>query len=530
MGKLIRFLLFIIILSMICSGCRALPIVSEEIVEYPLLNQSESTHKEIIRVGINSENVPWTYMQNGTLVGFEMDLLNEISKHMSVEFEYVTAQQSTVVTGLLTDKWDIAGSSLLVGDKQYQNVAYADPYFDAGLAILVRDDSKLNVFEDMLDGKFGVDTGSAADQWLQDHLEIYGEYEIHRYDSAILAFQDLQALNINGVVADSDILMYFAANHPGVKVAIQMEETTPQAFVFRQGDVLIEQFNAAQNLMKAEGTLTAIYEKWFGQSPLVSTALSIANHEPFSVPDSYTIPDVIKVGINTHNAPWEYIQEGEMRGYEVDILNEIANRLDIEIEYIPAQEQIIVSGLLAGQWDMVASGFAITKSNMNKMDFTGPYFDHNIALMTLSDSTILELEHLAGGKFAVLPNSNAQKWLAKNIEAYGPYIIEEYSNLADAYLDLQSAQISGVMAESYVLMYYAADHPVFTIPVFVGDRTSIALATRKKDSLCDMFNETINSMKVDGSLMGIYEKWFGESIVDESSTNTIYKNTFTPEN
>ena len=531
--NLLNFIIiFFLFVSNTLSGCSPSGFNTPDAALEPE-SPSESTSSniketEIVKIGINSNNAPWAYMQNETLNGFEADILHEIEKIMDVTFVYFPATNATVFNGLLQNKWDIAASSLLVDGKFDHGISFTEPYYQSGLALMVKEDSKINDFDLMQDGKFGAASGSEALAWLKTHEEQYGIYQILEYASAVMAIEDLVNLNLSGVIAEKSTLFHYTARNPGVRITAQMEETTPMAFAYRKGDLIGDRFNSAMQLLAANGTLAAIHEKWFGTAPDETNTLNLVYQESFGYPETYSIPDVIRVGIQTHNPPWEMIEQDHMIGFEVDILNEAASRMGIKLEYIPANANTIIPGLLANQWDIAASSIPITIANTNIVDFTGPYFDHDLALLTLSDSSIMEISHLGGGRYGVLTGSGAEKWLRNHTEEYGPYVVDEYTNLNTAISDLENEVISGVMSDSYRLLNYSANNDAVSVPLLFGDVTPVAFATRPSDYLCDVFNETINEMKEDGTLLEIYQQWFGEMILQESSTNTIYTKAYVP--
>lgn len=484
---------------------------------------------EMISIGINTKNLPWAYFQDDSLQGFEIDLLNEIEKIIGAKFIYYPAMEETIIDGILQDQWDIAVSSLLDNGSYEPGVSFTDPYYQSGLSLMVKEDSNINSYEYMEDGKFGAAIGSDGLAWLEANQETYGEYEIVEYDSTTLAIRDLVDLNLSGVVAETSTLSYYVVWNPGVRLSAQMEETTPMAFAYRRGDLIGSRFNSAMQLLISNGTLTAIQEKWFGNSLITENSLNLFARESFGYPDSYTLPAVIRVGIQTHNPPWEMIEDSQMVGFEVDILNEAAERMGVSIEYMPANENTILSGLLANQWDVSASAISITSNNNEVVDFTGPYFDQSLALLTLADSSITEIAHLGGGRYGVLDGSTAENWLRDHLEEFGPYVVDEYTNIDTAIRDMETEVISGVVFDAYYLLNYANENETVEVSLLFGETTPIAFATRPSDYICDVLNETLNDMKEDNSLFDIYQDWFGENILPDSSINTIYTEAYVPQ-
>jgi polar amino acid transport system substrate-binding protein len=229
----------------------------------------EEAARDVLKVGLNSENVPWEFMRDGELVGFEVDMLNELAERMDVELEFITVPFSGIFTGLQSEKWDLASSSIWITEERLKEMDFADPYYDSDISLMTQADSDIETLEDMEGGVFGADTGSMNDQWLKDHMDVYGPYEIKNYDSPTDAFLDLQAGRLDGVVADAPTALYYVQENPdaGLEVPTLMNEGFPQAWAFRKGDPLRDAVNEVQNEMKRDGTLAEIYEKWFGQAP-----------------------------------------------------------------------------------------------------------------------------------------------------------------------------------------------------------------------------------------------------------------------
>ena len=163
---------------------------------------------------------------------------------------------------------------------------FADPYYDSDIALMTSKDSKIKSLADMKGGKFGADTGSMNDQWLKDNQETYGPYEVTNYDSPTDAFLDLQAGRVDGVVADAPTALYYVQENAdaGLDVPFLMGIGFPQAWAFRKGDALRDKVNDVQNEMKQDGTLAAIYKKWFGKDAPPDTSVTKVYEGGYQLP------------------------------------------------------------------------------------------------------------------------------------------------------------------------------------------------------------------------------------------------------
>ena len=222
-----------------------------------------------ITVGVNSENPPWIFAQDGKMTGYEADILEEFAKRAGYRIDYKAAPFATVLTGVQSGQWEIAMSSIWVKQERAAVMDFADPYYDSGIGLMTRKDGITDLSQ--MKGKtFGSDTGSANEAWLVDNQGTYGPYQIKSYDYWVDAALDLEAGRIDGVVIDDPIALYYIKRNPNS--ALVMKIYMPgfkagQALAFKKGSPLRDEFNKVQNEMKKDGTLTAINQKWFGVDP-----------------------------------------------------------------------------------------------------------------------------------------------------------------------------------------------------------------------------------------------------------------------
>jgi ABC-type amino acid transport substrate-binding protein len=388
----------------------------------------------------------------------------------------------------------------------------------------------------MAGGVFGADTGSMNDQWLQDNQGVYGPYEISNYDSPTDAFLDVQAGRLNGVVADSPTALYYVQENPdaGLAVPLLMNAGFPQAWAFRKGDPLRDTVNDVLNEMKQDGTMAAIYEKWFGQPAPADSSTVTVYEGGYQLPmaeaedTGYEWPEVLKVGLNSENVPWEFMRDGELVGFEVDMLAELAERTGVELEFITVPFSGIFTGLQSEQWDLASSSIWITAVRLEEMDFADPYYDSDMALLTPEDAVLASFEEMVGGTFGADTGSMNDQWLQDNLDVYGPYEISNYDSPTDAFLDAQAGRLDGVVADSPTALYYVQENPDagLAVPLLMNAGFPQAWAFRKGDPLRDAVNGVLNEMKQDGTMAEIYAKWFGQAPPADSSTVTVYEGGF----
>ena len=225
--------------------------------------------EKTIVVGVNSENPPWIFMQDGKMTGFEADIVEEFAKRAGYKIEYKSAPSATVLTGVQSGQWDIAMSSIWIKPERAKVMDFADPYYDSGIGLMTPKGGITDLSQ--MKGKtFGSDTGSMNEDWLVKSQDKYGPYTVKSYDYWADAVLDLEAGRLDGVVVDDPIALYYIKQHPDSNLVMKIYIPgfkAGQALAFKKGSPLRDEFNKIQNEMKKDGTLAGIHKKWFGTEP-----------------------------------------------------------------------------------------------------------------------------------------------------------------------------------------------------------------------------------------------------------------------
>ena len=151
----------------------------------------------------------------------------------------------------------------------------------------------------------------------------------------------------------------------------------------------------------------------------------------------------IKVGISADFPPFEYYNEnGELYGFDVDLMNYIGERIGFEIEFVNMSFDQLFSAVMGGEVACAISAIAITEERKNVIDYTVPYLS---AKVTYSDG---ETSDTSIEQYAIVfPTTSAAK--SKVLEAAGEIAI--YSLVNDALITLIEDKTVEKLGEKYNL-------------------------------------------------------------------------------
>ncbi|MDE0209360.1 MAG: transporter substrate-binding domain-containing protein [Boseongicola sp.] len=211
--------------------------------------------------------------ENNEIVGYDIDVANEIGKRLGVEARPQGTNWATVIQTLYDGGFDLILGGMTATEKRYQRVNFSIPYMDASSGLLVMSNSGI-MGRNELGGKT-VSAGAGTPQINQLKLsaeELGFEYsgEIKTYDSDAVAYEAMRVGRIDAYASTIVSLLEFAKTTEDFDVlpfASDMWEQEWTAMAFRKEDeTLRAAFNEAIRDMKADGTLAALQEKWFGKS------------------------------------------------------------------------------------------------------------------------------------------------------------------------------------------------------------------------------------------------------------------------
>ncbi len=210
---------------------------------------------------------PWSYHdESDTLVGYDVEVSRAIAEKLGVEPEYVESDWDSLFAGLDAGRFDIVCNGVEVTDERAKTYNFTTPYGYIHTALAVRKDNEdIKSFEDLK----GKTTANSLASTYMELAESYGA-TVQGIDTLEETIQLLTAGRIDATL-NADVSFYDYLNvHPDAdfKLVAQTEDASHVAIPVRKGDdsaSLLEAINTAIEELRADGTLKALGEKYFGQ-------------------------------------------------------------------------------------------------------------------------------------------------------------------------------------------------------------------------------------------------------------------------
>ncbi len=214
--------------------------------------------------------------------------------------------------------------------------------------------------------------------------------------------------------------------------------------------------------------------------------------------------------------PFSFDEGGEMVGFDVDIANEIAERIDRTPEMVsPVPFDTLIQGLRDGRYNALVASHGITEERKEQVDFSRPYYRSGAQTFVAEDNdSITGADDLEGARIGVV---KASTYLALAEEITGADNVTTYESDVVALQDLTTGRLDAVITDKLV-GFMAMDESGLGIKA-VGDvleQDEMGIAVQKGDTeLLDAINSALEEMIADGTYEEISLRWFPENILGE---------------
>ena len=223
------------------------------------------------------------------------------------------------------------------------------------------------------------------------------------------------------------------------------------------------------------------------------------------------------LGLDDTLAPMGFRDEnGDIVGFDIDLAQEVANRLGVELEAKPIDWSSAILSLKKGDVDVIWNGFAVNESRKQQVNFTKPYLYNRLMIAKYADrDDINSKEELKGKIVGVQSGSSNYETLVNDPVSKEIKEIRQYDSYVNAFLDLEAKRIDAVIVDEIVARYYIskenADFELLEDKPITSQYLSVGL--RKTDTeLLNAIDKALDDMRADGKAAEISTKWFGKDV------------------
>ncbi|WP_304353477.1 basic amino acid ABC transporter substrate-binding protein [Brachyspira innocens] len=217
--------------------------------------------KNKLYVGTNAEFEPFEYREGDNIVGFDIDLINEIAKLIGAEIEVVDMQFDGLLPALEAKKIDLIIAGMTATEERKQFVNFSEPYYNSKQSIVVlSNNTDITTFDNFAGKKVGVVLGYTGDILVSEMTNV----EVQKFNATSETILALKSQKVDAVVLDYEPAKNYVAQNKELKLIETDSATEEYSIAMRKDDTeLLTKVNDALKTLKENGTYETLLGKYF---------------------------------------------------------------------------------------------------------------------------------------------------------------------------------------------------------------------------------------------------------------------------
>jgi polar amino acid transport system substrate-binding protein len=216
--------------------------------------------------------------------------------------------------------------------------------------------------------------------------------------------------------------------------------------------------------------------------------------------------NVLLVATSADNPPYEHMREGEIVGFDVDLMNAIAKELGKEVEFKNTEFNGIIASLSSGNVDMAIAAMSVTDQRKEKVDFSIPYTNANIAVLFRKESNLKSEQDLTKGMMVGSQLGTIWSLVAYEMSMKNGFNTESLANNLMLVEELKNGRLDAVIMEEFQVKKFTEKYPELD-SFSTTQASSFAIALPKDSKLTDSVNKAIETLQAKGTINELAKKW-----------------------
>lgn len=221
--------------------------------------------------------------------------------------------------------------------------------------------------------------------------------------------------------------------------------------------------------------------------------------------------EVYIVGLDAAFPPFTWVEQGQFRGFDVEVIRAIAELQGFRVEFRDLPWATIITALAQGKIDIIASGLTLTCERDQVVDFSLPYWEVDQAVLVREDSQLNAITAFIGTSVGAQAGTTGYQWIEDNLLEAAPGLsLRPYETYDLAVSDLEAGRIAAVLCDTDTAQGFVdAGRKVKIVGVVkTGEQYAYAVTAGDPYGLLPRINEGLRELYRSGVWAELVARYF----------------------
>ncbi|MDH3903086.1 MAG: transporter substrate-binding domain-containing protein, partial [Xanthomonadales bacterium] len=255
---------------------------------------------------------------------------------------------------------------------------------------------------------------------------------------------------------------------------------------------------------------TTVHER--DQVPILQNRQDLP--EDFSVLEQITERGVLRAGYVPGRLPFTFKNEqGELVGFDVEILNLLATEMGVELEFVPVTWETLFTQVNSDQVDIVGT-VPLTTEILVNMTLTDPYLEGELSVVVRDHrrNDFAQRERLLKQRELTIAYPGPVGYIRNPIEASIPQIDFTWIEIADLneFFRQEGEQVDALIVQAEIGTAWTLLHPEYTVVTFESSKLHIPAGFAVSEGqleFASLLSRWIAAKKSTGDIQAAYDYW-----------------------
>jgi len=221
----------------------------------------ENKDENVWIVGTSADNPPYEFIKNGEIVGFDIDFITEVARHLGKKVEFKNMEFHTLLAALSSNNIDLVLAGLSVTPERILRVDFSDPYHSTKIVVLYRGEDNFKNFQDLKKKKIGVQLGTIWGLIAHD-LAVINGFSIISLSNNLMLVEELKSKRIDAIVLEENQAKKFIEMYPTMSKFVDQNFSSSFAIAMTKNFANKKNINHAIKALTSNGTIETLARKW----------------------------------------------------------------------------------------------------------------------------------------------------------------------------------------------------------------------------------------------------------------------------